>query len=33
LSSGWTVAVFIVAVAAAFAYNVRIMTFAVKLET
>jgi hypothetical protein len=33
LSSGWTVAVFIIAVAAAFAYNVRMMTFAVKLET
>ncbi|MBN1506054.1 MAG: hypothetical protein JW955_04365 [Sedimentisphaerales bacterium] len=33
LSSWWTVAVFVFAVAAAFAYNVRVMTFAVKLET
>ena len=33
LNSWWAVAVFILAVAAAFAYNVRVMTFAVKLET
>jgi hypothetical protein len=33
LNSWWTVLPFILAVAAAFAYNVRIMTFALKLET
>ena len=33
LGSWWTVLPFIVAVAAAFAYNVRVMTFALKLET
>ena len=33
LHSWWTVLPFIAAVAAAFAYNVRIMTFALKLET
>jgi hypothetical protein len=33
LNSWWTVLPFIFAVAAAFAYNVRIMTFALKLET
>ena len=32
LNSWWTVLPFILAVAAAFAYNVRIMTFALKLE-
>jgi hypothetical protein len=33
LSSWWTVAIFILAVAAAFAYNIRIMTFVLTLET
>jgi hypothetical protein len=33
LNSWWTVLPFILAVAAALAYNVRIMTFALKLET
>jgi hypothetical protein len=33
LNSWWAVLPFIVAVAAAFAYNVRIMTFALRLET
>jgi hypothetical protein len=33
LNSWWTVAAFILAIAAAFAYNVRVMTFALRLET